>query len=68
MKAKEIRDLTTSEINARLKDENDKLLKLRLNHAVSAIERPSDIRETRKTVARLRTVLSERQMAEKDNN
>ena len=60
MKASEIRDLTTEEITARLKDETDKLLRLRLNHAVSAIERPSDIQTTRKTIARLKTILTER--------
>ena len=68
MKAKEIRDLTTDEIVARLREERDKLLKLRLNHAVSAIESPSEIRETRKTLARLNTILRERQLAEKVNN
>jgi large subunit ribosomal protein L29 len=68
MKAKEIRDLTTDEIVARLREERDKLLKLRLNHAVSAIENPSEIQETRKTLARLNTILRERQLAEKVNN
>lgn len=68
MKAKEIRDLTTQEIVARLKSEGDKLLKLRLNHAVSSIESPSEIRETRKMLARLKTILTERQKAEQTNN
>ncbi|MCL4159747.1 UNVERIFIED_CONTAM: hypothetical protein GTU68_051175 [Idotea baltica] len=68
MKAKEIRDLTTQEIVARLKSEGDKLLRLRLNHAVSSIESPSEIRETRKMLARLKTILTERQKAEQTNN
>ncbi|MDX2248629.1 MAG: 50S ribosomal protein L29 [Bacteroidia bacterium] len=68
MKAKEIRDLTTPELIARIKDEDDKLLRLRLNHAVSAIENPSEIRDTRKAIARLNTILRERQLAEKANN
>ena len=68
MKAKEIRDLTTQEIIARIKDESDKLLRLRLNHAVSSIESPADIRESRKTIARLKTILQERQMEEQTNN
>ena len=68
MKAKEIRDLTTEEIVARLKEERDSLLKLRLNHAVSSIENPSEIRESRKTLARLNTILRERQLAENANN
>ena len=68
MKAKEIRDLTTEEIVARLKEERDSLLKLRLNHAVSSIENPSEIRESRKTLARLNTILRERHLAENANN
>ena len=67
MKAKEIRELTTQEIEARIVDEKDKLLRLRLNHAVSAIESPSDIRESRRTLARFNTILRERQAAEQDN-
>jgi len=67
MKAKEITDLTTQEIEARIVDEKDKLHRLRLKHAVSAIESPSDIRDSRRTLARLSTILRERQTAEQDN-
>lgn len=68
MKAKEIRDLTTGEIIARIKEEEESLLKLRLNHAVSAIESPSEIRSARRGIARLKTIVRERQMAEQNNN
>ncbi|MEM8898641.1 MAG: 50S ribosomal protein L29 [Bacteroidota bacterium] len=64
MKVKEIRELTLQEIEARIKDETDKLLRLRLNHAISAIENPSDINTIRRTIARLKTVLRERQLSE----
>ncbi|MEM6764803.1 MAG: 50S ribosomal protein L29 [Bacteroidota bacterium] len=64
MKVKEIRELTDKEIEARIKDEGDKLLRLRLNHAISAIENPSDITSTRRAIARLKTVLRERQLTE----
>lgn len=67
MKASEIRDLTTEEIVARIKDETEKLMKLRLNHAVSAIEIPSDIQYTRRNIARLKTIFTERQ-AQSENN
>jgi large subunit ribosomal protein L29 len=46
---------------ARISEESDHLLKLRLNNAISAIESPAKIRESRKTIARLKTVISERQ-------
>ncbi|MEL7341126.1 MAG: 50S ribosomal protein L29 [Bacteroidota bacterium] len=64
MKVSEIRELTTPELLARLKDEKDKLVKFRLNHAVSAIERPSDITDARRNIARLKTVIRERQLQE----
>ena len=68
MKASEIRDLTTEELQARIKDERDKLLRFRLNHAVSAIENPSDIKNSRRSIARLETILRERLTAEQQNN
>ena len=64
MRASEIRDLTSEEIVARLKEEEENLLRLRLNHAVSAVERPSDIRKQRRLLARLKTILQERKQAE----
>lgn len=67
MRASEIRDLTTEELQARIKDERDKLLRLRLNHAVSSIENPSDIKNSRRTIARLETLLRERLTAEEQN-
>ncbi len=67
MKAKEIRDLTTGEIVARIKEEEEKLLRLRLNHAVSAIESPSEIRAVRRGIARLKTIAREREMADQNN-
>ncbi|GAB4404719.1 MAG: 50S ribosomal protein L29 [Bacteroidia bacterium] len=68
MKSNEIRELSTAEIQARIKDERDALLRLRLNHAVSAIETPSDIRYARKTIARLKTILRERTTVEPQTN
>ena len=67
MKAKEIRDLSLQEIEARLKEEQDQLLRLRLNHAVSSIENPSEIRESRRTIARLKTILAERRVAQQSS-
>jgi len=61
MKNNEIRELTTEEIIARIKDDEEKLLHLRLNHAVSAIEKPSELRHLRRLIARLKTILTERQ-------
>jgi len=65
MKASEIRELSTPEIIERI-DENKKVLtRLRLNHAVSPLDNPNKIRESKKDVARLKTELRVRQINEK---
>jgi len=62
MKVKDIRDLTDAEILARVKEEQDALTRFRLNNAVSAIENPSKIRSARRTIAKLKTVLRQREI------
>lgn len=60
MDAKDIRELTDKEIVAKIKEEQELLTKMRFNHAVSAIENPAKIRHTKRTIARLNTILTER--------
>ena len=64
MKVKEIRELTTEEINAKLVEAKEELFNLRFQQATGSLERPSRIRELRHTVARMKTVLKEREMSE----
>ena len=59
MKVNEIRNLTTEEINAETKEE---LFNLRFQQATGNLEKPSRIRELRHLVARLKTVLREREL------
>ena len=65
MKASEIRDLTTEEIKEKINAEREALTKLRLNHAVSPLENPMQIRATRKNIARLLTELRKRELTVK---
>lgn len=65
MKAKEIRELSDVDIFANLRDAQAKLNKLQVNHAVTALEDASSIRNTRRDIARLKTILTERQKAAK---
>jgi len=65
MKASDIRDLTIDELVEKLEIERENFGKLRLNHAVAALENPMQLRAQRRTVARLETVLRERQLGEK---
>ena len=66
MKVKEIRELSTEDINAKLKETKEELFNLRFQQATGNLEKPSRIRDLRHTVARLKTVLKERETVEKD--
>ena len=64
MKVKEIRELTTEEIIAKIKESKEELFNLRFQQATGNLEKPSRIRELRHTVARYKTVLREREISE----
>ena len=53
MKTQEVRELTDKELVERIGTERANLSKMKLNHAISPIDNPCQIREARKTVARL---------------
>ncbi|MEX0883615.1 MAG: 50S ribosomal protein L29 [Cyclobacteriaceae bacterium] len=63
MKNSEIKALTESEITERIAAEQENLTKLRFAHAISPIENPNRIRESRRLVARLKTFLRAKQLA-----
>ncbi|MFP4556048.1 MAG: 50S ribosomal protein L29 [Bacteroidales bacterium] len=60
MKATEIRELTIKEIEERIETYQAQLLKLRMNHAVSPLDNPMKIKEMKGTIARMKTILTER--------
>ena len=64
MKQTVILGLSTKELYERLEEEEKQLTKLKLSHVVSAIENPSRIKEYRKTIARLKTEIRARELAE----
>ena len=64
MKVKEIRELTTEQINAKIKECKEELFNLRFQQATGNLEKPSRIRDLRHTVARCKTVLKERELEE----
>lgn len=63
MEAKEIRELTATEIAQRLRDTRGELLKSRLNRQTGQLEKTHTIRVMRKDIARLETALTEKQRA-----
>lgn len=62
MKAKEIRELSDKELVEKIENETLALDQLILNHAVSPLDNPSQIRANRRDIARLKTVLRQREL------
>lgn len=62
MKSKEIRELTDAEAQAKLRDLQQEMFNLRLQQQTARLERPSRIHEVRKDIARIQTILRERQL------
>jgi large subunit ribosomal protein L29 len=64
MKQEIVKDLTTAEVKDKLATERETYTRLKLSHAVSPVENPMTIRNSRKAIARLETELRKRQLAE----
>ena len=65
MKASEIRELSIKEIEERIDNEKNFLVKQRLNHAISPLDNPLKIRETRRIIARRETIHRKKLLEEK---
>ena len=63
MKVVEIRELSTKEIQEKIQTEQEALTKMKLNHAITPLDNPNQIREAKKTIARLKTILTERELS-----
>lgn len=62
MKINEIRKLTDEELVKKVEETKKHLFDLRMKHATGSLDKPSDLKNTRKTVARMKTILKERQL------
>ena len=62
MKASEIRDLTPDDIREKIQEQEDELSQLRLQKVTHQLENPLLLREARRELARLRTVLREQEL------
>jgi large subunit ribosomal protein L29 len=61
MKVKQIRDLSDAELIQKEKDLKGELFNLRFQAATGQLDNPMRIREVRKTIARVKTILTERE-------
>ena len=62
MKAKDVRSMTTAEIESNLQDYEATLVSLRFNHYIQPIENPSRMRRLRRDIALMHTIMREREL------
>jgi len=60
VKAKEIREMSPEELNAKLKELKTELFNLRFQHAINQLDNPHKIVDVKRDIARVMTVLSEK--------
>lgn len=65
MKPEEIRDLTGDELIEKIEIEEENYAKMHLNHTVAALENPMLIRGKRRFIARMKSDLRRREIAER---
>ncbi len=61
VKANDIRKMTTEEINKKISENKEELFNLRMKQATGSLENPGRINTLRKDVARMKTILNERE-------
>ena len=61
MKAKEIMELSSEEVAEHIRDEEEQLNHLKFQHAIADLHNPMILRQKRRLIARLQTILKKRQ-------
>ena len=56
----DLRKMTAEELNAQLKELKEELFNLRFQHAINQLENPQKMVEVKKNIARVMTILSEK--------
>lgn len=62
MKARELRDMTNAELHKKLDDTKDELFRLRFQLATGQLDNPMRIKEVRRNIARVKTIIREREI------
>lgn len=62
MKNQEIKELNTNDLVEKINTEVTKYNQMKLNHAVTPLENPSQIKAARRNIARLKTELRQREL------
>ncbi|MFW5972072.1 MAG: 50S ribosomal protein L29 [Bacillota bacterium] len=62
MRADELRDMTDNELAQKVSELKEELFNLRFQHATAQLDNPMRIKEVKKDIARVKTILREREL------
>lgn len=62
MKTSEIEKLSNAEVLERIQTDTDSLTRMKMNHAISPLENPQSLVKVRRNIARLKTILRQREI------
>ena len=65
MKTSEIKEMSPQEIEERIDTLGQELVRMKFNHTISPLENPMKIQHTRRDIARMKTILRQKQLNEK---
>jgi large subunit ribosomal protein L29 len=68
MKASEIRDMNLDEMHRKVSDLKEELLNLRFQHGIGQLENPQRMKQAKRDIARLKTIIKEVTIKEKEDN
>ncbi|MDR1271721.1 MAG: 50S ribosomal protein L29 [Clostridiales Family XIII bacterium] len=66
MKIEKVRELTENELEQELKKAKEELFNLRFQHVTGQLENPIRMRDVKRTIARLKTVMRENELAKEE--
>ena len=65
MKTSEVREMSVADLQDRIQVERNRLENMKLNHAISPLENTSEFKKVRKDIARMITILAEKEKDQK---
>ena len=68
MKTSEVREMSIADLQDRIQVEKNRLYTMKLNHAISPLENTSEFKKVRKDIARMLTILAEKENEQKKKN
>jgi large subunit ribosomal protein L29 len=68
MKASEIRDMNLDEMHSKVSDLREELFNLRFQHEIGQLENPQRMKQTKRDIAKMKTIITEVTLNQKEDN